>query len=480
MGVFDIFRKNSKKEFQKDANATRQVQQHSNLFNDLVYDLIRNTPILSPDSLPDLVKYYQTNSLIYSLVDWKANKSSEIKPSLYKVVDDSNAKEYRKWNGKYTDAYELKKLKGLKNKAYQEIELSNISYNDLRFGKLKKLFTKPNPEMTWKLFVYAYIANKDICGFSAIWGNRIEGGNNNGQFEELYVLPSHQVNIIGGTPFQPIQGYKLNHKNYSKEFKAEDTMLINSFSFNYETNGSHLYGQSRVKAALAELDTFVYSKLRELYSYQTGDSATIIFPQDLEFANALSDKSATERQEWLDEIFKRLKQTNRQNVAVFPYPLDSRKIDSPLKDSNTTQAQMASKENICAIFHIPPPILGSQEASTYNNMKEARKMAISDAVLPEMRDLNECFSESIIPLYQTKGDKIEMQFDYDVFDELSQDVEQQANALSKMDFLSDNQKLAWFEYEVIKDERADLPQKYWETDLGFTANDNSYDDQPNK
>lgn len=474
MGIFG-FELIKSKDLQK-LQENRQIEKIINLFNSIVFEWTRGMPIISVDNLTDLVNTYKSNSIVYSLVDWKANKASEIKPCLYAIKDPKGAKEYRKFNGKYTDGYELKQLKNLKERSYEEIDLNCVSNDDLKFGILKKLFRMPNPQTTWKLFVYQYCANKDLGGFSAIWGNRLQSGVHSDKFYELYVLPSHLVDIIGGTMLEPIQSYRLRAKTYNKDFLAKDVLLISNFSFNYETSGSHLYGQSRVKAAMTEVKTYLAARLRELYGFQTGDATSIISLDDYDSIQSFEGKSDVEKQDFIDGIRKKINQTDKKGMAFLPLKIKVDKIDSPLKDANTIETQKQIREIICGAFHIAPSVIGSQDASTYNNMKEAVKMSLRDAVFPCMRDLNESMQYNIIEA-QYRDLNLDLQFDYDVFDEVGQDIEIQANALSKMNFLSTNEKRAWLEFSKRDEEKADIPEVLWDTDLGglSTLNDGSYD-----
>ena len=95
-------------------------------------------------------------------------------------------------------------------------------------------------------------------------------------------------------------------------------------------------------------------------------------------------------------------------------------------------------------------------------------MALRDAVFPEARDLNQGLNEFWMQTYFNKGgENLELVFDYDVFEEFNQDILATANALSKLDILSDNEKRTdWLNYDAIEgEERANKPQKYWDIQL---------------
>jgi hypothetical protein len=450
----------------KTVNTT--THSSANLYNQLLFSIpYRGMPITTEYNLNEYVKTYANNSLVFALIDWKAGRASEIKPCLYKVKDKTLAKEYRKFNGIYLNAYELKQLAALKERSYEEVDLSATTSTDLTYGKIKKLFRQPAPLFTWKQFIYHYMSSRDVSGFCVIWANRVGSSISKVNVESLNPLPSHLIQIIGGTQFDPIQGYKIINASYTKEFRADDSLLLRNHSFNYDNQGSFLYGTPRIQAALNEIDTYKASKLRELYGFQTGDSTNILFPRDKEVSEAYNQQSPQEKQSFKDVILRMFGQKNRQNVAVSGFPLDAIRLDAPLSESRTQEAQKAIKEILGAVWHINPVLLGSQESSSYNNLKEVSKISLRDGVFPEMRELCEGLHDFLVA--PTLKDH-ELQFDYDVFEEFSQDIKYQSEALRNMDFLSDNEKRAWLEYMPLpmKDARMDLPQKYWVVDSTAT------------
>ncbi|HEY1056237.1 MAG TPA: phage portal protein [Emticicia sp.] len=432
----------------------------ANLYNQLLFSIpYRGMPITTEYNLYEYTKTYSSHSLVYALIDWKAGRASEIRPCLYQIKDKTLAKEYRKFNGIYINDYERKQLATLKERCYQEIDLSAITTTDLTYGKIKKLFRQPAPLFTWKQFVYHYMASRDVAGFCVIWANRVSNSLSKVNIESLNPLPSQLVQIIGGTQFDPIRGYKIINATYSKEFKAEDSLLLRNHSFNYDNQGGFLYGTPRIQAALNEIDTYKASKLRELYGFQTGDSTNILFPRDKELSEAYNQQSPQEKQHFKDVILRIFGQKNRQNVAVSGFPLDAIRLDAPLSESRTQEAQKSIREVLGAVWHINPVLLGSQEASSYNNIKEVSKISLRDGVFPEMRELCEALNDFLVTPFLKDH---ELEFDYDVFEEFSQDIKFQSEALKNMDFLSDNEKRAWLDYGPLADAKADLPQRFWE------------------
>lgn len=101
-------------------------------------------------------------------------------------------------------------------------------------------------------------------------GNRIPNGLNAQKLEELYPLPSHLTQIVSGGPLKPIDFYRVLINDWNKEYLSEDVLLLSSHSFDYDVNGSQLYGTSKIIAALKEVEAYKYAQEREVYSIKRG------------------------------------------------------------------------------------------------------------------------------------------------------------------------------------------------------------------
>ena len=56
-----------------------------------------------------------------------------------------------------------------------------------------------------------------------------------------------------------------------------------------------------------------------------------------------------------------------------------------------------TREEICTIFQVPPPMIGIQDRMTYNNIETARKIFWMDTVTPLLEDIKDCFNLSLTP-----------------------------------------------------------------------------------
>jgi hypothetical protein len=442
--------------------AAYQPQDTPNLYHESTFVHTAHNVIRLDGEQSKLIKHYENNAVIYSLIDWKARRMCEIMPNLYKVKDKAAAKVYKSELGKHTDGNKLISLKNLKSKAFEEIDLQYVSDADSTYGMIKRILKRPSDMFTWSQFVYHFSATMDTSGNQPIWKNILDSGPNAGKIHSLYPLAAHLTEIIGGMDHNPIKEYRTLLGDYSKTYKGEDVILIRSHSFNYDQQGRHLQGTSKVKAALGEIDIYEWATQRELYSYQTGDSQTAVFPKDTEGKQSLEQMGDTGRIQWMDGLRKMLGQKTRNNISMVPFGLDAIKLGTALKDTNTTESKEKAVNRMCGVWHISPILLGSIQTGTDSKTRDSAVMALRDAVFPEARMLNEALQEHLIDPHLP--DHVLM-FDYDVFPEMQQNISEAAEALSKMPFLSTNEARAFVNYDDLDIPKAKIPQIFWEEEF---------------
>jgi len=399
---------------------------------------------------------YQGNPDVYSIINMIAKKAASVPFYVYVV---NNKKSFnRVKNNKFN----------LLKKGLDEVEGTDLN----------RLIERPNEMQSQQEYIEALVSFLEITGNAYSYKFMPEVGRNKGVPTKLYPLPSHLTEIKSGGALQPIESYRVMLNDWNKSYKSEDVLLLSNHSFDYTLNGSQLYGTSKVRAALQEIDTYKYAKERELYSYQTGDAQTIMFPKDMEVSNTMNDEdNKTIVQEWIDKVRKMLKQKDRSNISVSPYGLDAIKIGTALKDTNTTESKDSAIAAICGVWHINPIILGHNSTNTDGKIKEVTKMALRDTVFPEAKDLLQGMNDFWMSTYKERGENLELGIDFDCYEEFNQDILATANALSKLDVLSDNEKRTDFlNYDALEDERAKTPQKYW--DIQLDPMDLNYENNP--
>ena len=142
------------------------------------------------------------------------------------------------------DGNVLHKSEILKKRALVEIEDT----------ELHMLLDRPNPMQSYSSFITEVIAFGKLTGNRYIYGIAPESGANAGKYKEMYVMPSQMMEIVSGGIMQPVKSYRIEY-NGQVDIPAEQICHIKDFNPYYDGTGSHLYGQSPLRAGLRSMTT---------------------------------------------------------------------------------------------------------------------------------------------------------------------------------------------------------------------------------
>jgi hypothetical protein len=436
-----------------------------NSFNEAIFQHnYRNIPIpsLASANLKTYADAIGTNSILYSVMDYKAKKSSQIKPIIVREVKDKTlSKEFYKWNGKFTDAYEIRQHNKLRKKAFEEISFDEINdKSDLFY--LKKLLTNPNAYQTWSEFIYAYSMFEDLAGWSLMTGEVAQSAATRGKFTELYQLPTHLMDILGGSPMEPVTGYKFK-SDYKTIFDAETCIRISGFNPDYDLRGGHLYGLSKVRVAWELFQSHAEAVARQYSSNAGGDLRAIITPKSGETfdSSSLGGDENTFAQRFKDLILRSFRQKTNQRMAIVAQPIEAIQFQNALDSTVTTSTKLEAKNDVAAVWGIDPSVVFPTESgTTYTNQKDKVSASLRNGVFPSLQKIEEKFREEIV---KKQYNGYSLIFDYDVFEELTKDQTMEMETLEKLTYLSDNEKRERIDYEMLEDARANTPRAYWDT-----------------
>jgi HK97 family phage portal protein len=428
----------------------------SNPLQNGIFEYVRNIAIPLNEPIYKYVDLFNTNALVYTAVDFLAMKASQAKPMIFKTKDRGAEKEMRKMAGMWKDSYEYKQYKDAKTKGIDEIYLEDIGLGDGdELLRLKRILTRPNDFQTFGEMLHSLVVFNQTVGWSMIYANTTNKG-----IIDLNSAPTHEIDIEGGSPKNPILSYKFKG-NYQIKLDPKFCFPVRTFSTKYDRMGTHLYGNSKVKIAYSEILTYIEAVAREYTAFKTGDSAHILSPKDPEAQqSAAGDKGFF--QKIMNDIFSGLRKKDRHQAVFVPYALEHINLASSLKDANVIESKKAIKEIVAGVFHLPVRVVyNDTSGGTYNNLKEDKKDALRNGVFPLLNQFEETINERIIK----PNFGYEFGFDYDSYEELNPDVIADMERLAKVDFMSDNEKRSWNNLEELEDERANTPQKYWESNI---------------
>jgi phage portal protein BeeE len=194
---------------------------------------------------------YNINPFVYSIIKQQATKTASI-PFTIKKIDDERAKSKIDILLKATN-HDL----SIQQKARISI-LQSKAFSD---ESLPMPMIQPNITQTWTEFLALYKTFLKLTGNVYIYMLSPEDGANQGVPIQMYILPSQMVQIVVKQEAQflttesPIQGYLLTYGRGFLEFPAEKVIHCRYSNPNYDQNGSQLYGQSPLRAALKNIES---------------------------------------------------------------------------------------------------------------------------------------------------------------------------------------------------------------------------------
>lgn len=413
----------------------------------LVNSQINKQPIISDDNAQTYIdKGYQYNSDVYSIINLITRKAATVPPILYEVKNDKAFQKYKSFSANIAKADDIKEALKLREKALVEVDSTH---------PILEALNKPNSYQSYYEFMDNFLGFKLITGNSYIYGVGPSTGPNAGKFKELYVLPAHLVQIISDGRYNPVQGYTLTTAYDSQELDADKVMHSKYWNPDYSSNGSHLYGQSPLKAALRVLQQSNDAQKASVKLFQNVGANGILF-DDSGDGNLTPEQAYELKRKWKSE---NTGVENIGDVVIAASKLGWVQMGLSPVDLAIIDSMKMNLRQLCNVYRVNSALMNDPDNKTYNNMYEARKALISDAIIPELNsarsDLNKWLVE---PYNKSEKKKYFLDFDLSVFPELQEDKKEQISYLERAWWLTPNQKLEEMGYG--RNENPDMDKIY--------------------
>jgi len=427
MSIFDRFRK---KEASLQMNNEDWRLLSSILFRYVNRDMNIN-PIISKSDY--ITKAYLYNATVYSVISLRANAAKGVPWLVYKIKNSQKFRQYRDITRKDLN---LHKTLVLKEQSLEEVEN----------GPINELLKAPNPFMSFADIIEGCFVYRDCTGDAYIY--HIDNKSTK-QILQLHLLPAHRTKIVGNTFLDPVKGYRCDYLHQDM-LPKEKVMHWKYFNPLWDADGSQLYGMSPLVAATRTINADNEAVNNEYASFANEGVKGILTGTentDMEFTK-----------EQADLLIKKLKKaTDRAkegegNIAFNRAPMNYLKIGETPVDLGVLDSKKYNKEVLCNIFRIHPALLSS-DASTLDNLKEARKALMTISVMPDLDSFKENFN---IIIQRAFGTEFYVDYDLLAIAELQDDIEKLAKTYQSMDWITANEKRAATNYEDYPDANADL------------------------
>jgi HK97 family phage portal protein len=386
-----------------------------------------------------ITKAYLYNATIFAIISLRANAAKGVPWLVYKVKNSQKLREYRNITRKDMD---LHKTLVLKEQSLEEVEK----------GPINDLLKHPNPYMKFADLMEGMFIYRDVTGDAYMF--HVDNDSTK-EILQLHLLPADKTKIVGGVFLDPIAGYRVDSV-FDSPLLPEKVLHWKYFNPLWDADGRQLYGISPLVSATRMINADNEGINNEASSFANEGVKGI-----------LTGTESTEiewTKEQADLLIKKLKKaTDRAkagegNIAFNRAPMNYLKIGETPVNLGVLDSRKYNKEIFCNVFRIHPALLSS-DASTLNNLKEARKSLMTLSVMPDLDSFREGFNDMI---QKSFGEEWFVDYDIMAISELQDDIEKIAKTYQSMDWVTINEKRAATNYDAYKDVNADILM----TDMG--------------
>lgn len=354
-------------------------------------------------------KGYNLNPDIYAVVNQKATEVTRI-PYYVKRIKDKDKKahwdNYRNFQTPL-DIQTKVKMKILEVKALEEQEL-------------KLPLERPNVLQSWREFFAMFETFMDLTGNAYFYMLSPDGGSSAGEPLQMYILPSHKMEIVLKKNAQfltlesPIDYYMLRDGEQYIKFPADDVIHVKKPNPNYDQNGSHLYGQSPLKAALEIIQGENEALRLSSKTLANGGSFGFISAKE-----PLTQDQAEQLKQRIVEMDKSPKRLS--NIAGSAKEVVFTRISLTTEELQPFEYLKYYQKIICNVLGWDDKLLNSDEGAKYDNYKIAVQRSITSGISPNLRLLEEAFNSEFLPKFKGYEGAIWM-FDENELPEMQTDV----------------------------------------------------------
>ena len=413
--------------------SNKNLQRTAEAYNRAVFNYMGNNIVFAKENDETYINHgYRRNATIYSIVIIITKACTTIPFVIYEKKSENDLKRYKSITSSGLDTNILLKAEQLRKSALVELDDT----------ELHQLLDRPNPAQSYNSWMSEIVAFGKLTGNRYIYGIGPETGGNASKYKELYVLPSQLMEIVSGGLMNPVKAYRLDYKG-AYDIPADDILHIKDFNPDYTGTGSHLYGQSPLKAGLRTLTTNNEAVTTGVKYLQNQTARGVLYADEGDLnevqAQALKDK------------FRRSHQgsNNAGDVIITPKKLSLVNFGLAASDLSLIEQYNASIKDLANIYSVPAVLLNNTESSTYNNVKEAKKSLYQNCVMPEMIKIRDELNRWLAPKY---GEKLYIDFDFTVIPELQEEMDKVVQQLSQSWWLTMNEKRAAMNYGADQDD----------------------------
>jgi Phage portal protein len=416
---------------------------NKNSFNSAIYKMVGGLTTTYNRTLETLlIKGYGENPDVNAIINQQASKTTAV-PYYIKKIEDKVAR---------------KKLKQFPNNPtfQQKLSIQKLEQKAFKSDSEQPMpIERPNPNQTWNDIFFLYKVYLKACGNVYLYKQTISDGVNAGQPLQLYILPSHWMQIVLKknanmlSTENPIDYFIMEQGLQLVKFNANEIIHIKRSNPFYDQSGSHLYGFSELMAAIRNInssnnaiDNNAKTMLNSgVYGFiHAGDGAT---PLTHEQGQSLKDRLIE-----MDNDTTRL-----SNIAGSSAKLGFTRISLTTDELKPFDYLSYDRRTLANCLNWNVDLLNEEKNGSgfgVDTMNEARKRVITDNIKPDLDLFADYLNLEFIQKF--KGyENSELIFDISELPEMQTDMSEMAKWINQVP-LTLNERREVFKYEPIEDD----------------------------
>lgn len=262
------------------------------------------------------------------------------------------------------------------------------------------------------------------AGWLALFGNafwRLISSKPGGKPIAIQVLPAHQVSIRPGQGKRSgvIAGYTLRADNGVKT-EFDDTEVVH-FKLFGPTDPA--FGMSPIRVLETKINAATAADRFNYAFYKGGGLPTAVLISERDLTPEQAKEYQVRYADW------RAQSRNDGRPLVTD---KGTRLEVPGTNPDTvtvTELPKILREDICAVFGVPPAVVGILEYANFSNYQEQRNSFYSKTVQRYWRRICSALNEQLVPLF---GDGIQVIFDTSAIEAMQPDFLGKASAIDSL------------------------------------------------
>jgi HK97 family phage portal protein len=392
-------------------------------------------------------KGYNENPDVFSIINKQTVKTVSV-PYYIKQIDDRQA---------FAKLRRMELATKGNMSLLQTIKHKKLSTKADKEEEMPFPLADPNPTQTWADIFGLYKTYMKTTGNFYLYTMTPKDGANAGVPMQSFVLPSHLMQIVLKkdakmlTTENPIDHYMLIEGLQYIKFDVEDVIHVKYSNPNFDMQGSQLYGQSPLRAALRNINSQNSAIDNNIKMLQSSGAFGLIYgkgstPWTMEQAQSIKD-----RLKEMDASPERL-----AKIAGVSAEVGFQRISLTTEELRPFEYLNWDRATIANCLNYPDELLNNDTKTSLqgNDNSDARKQLITDDIKPDLVLLQNALNKSYIPRFKGYENAV-IEWDVTELPEMQTDMKTQAEALNLLP-VTPNEKRTVFGYETLPDDGMDV------------------------